>query len=329
MRVCVFGVGAIGGLIGHRLAASGCELSGVARGATASALRARGLRLIEEGSESSVPIRVSEDSRDLGFQDLVVLSVKAPALAQAASQVAPLVGPDTMVLSAMNGVPWWFFSMPGVPLGGSSLASVDPEGRIAAAIPASSVIGCVIHLGASCPEPGAVRSLPLRRLIIGEPSGAATPRLASLAAALTAAGFETEASREIRREIWYKLWGNMTMNPLSAITGATMDRIIADPLLARFCMDVMAEARRVGERIGCPIEQSEEDRMEISRSLGAFKTSMLQDAEAGRQIELDALVSSVREIGALVGERTPNIDALLGLARLHARVHGLYPPERH
>ena len=160
---------------------------------------------------------------------------------------------------------------------------------------------------------------------MGEPSGEQSPRVASLAELLTAAGFEVELSDRIQRDIWYKLWGNMTMNPVSAITGATIDRIIDDPLVARFCVDIMAEAKRIGSRIGCPIAETEEDRMAISRGLGAFKTSMLQDVEAGRAIELDAIVSSVREIGALVGEPTPNIDILLGLARLHARTRGLYP----
>jgi 2-dehydropantoate 2-reductase len=340
LKVCVFGVGAIGGFIGYRLAAAGCDLSGVARGATLAALRERGLRFAEDGRAGtarveSLSIRASSDPVELGEQDLVVLAVKAPALAQAAASIAPLLGPETVVLPAMNGVPWWFFHGLGRGQGrgsdasgafeGWNLASVDPSGSIAAAIPPSRVLGCVVHIGASCPEPGLVKALPLRRLIIGEPTGADTPRLSAVAGALRGAGFDVDVTDSIQREIWYKLWGNMTMNPVSALTGATMDRIIDDPLVYRFCCDVMAEAKRVGARIGCGIDQTEEDRMTISRSLGAFKTSMLQDVEAGRPVELDAIVSSVREIGALVGEPTPNIDALLGLARLRARTLGLYP----
>jgi Ketopantoate reductase len=327
MKVCVYGVGAIGGLIGYRLAKSGHELSGVARGATLSALRGMGLRFMGEGGIDSVPISASADPEDLGIQDLVVLAVKAPALAQAASRIAPLIGPETVALTAMNGVPWWFFrgSSFGGPLAGRSLSSVDPDGSIAAAVPDASILGCVVHLGASCPEPGLVKSLPLRRLIVGEPSGESTPRLAAVVDSLDAAGFEAESTNAIQREIWYKLWGNMTMNPVSALTGATMDKIIDDPLVERFCIDVMAEAKRVGERIGCPIEQSEGDRMAISRELGAFKTSMLQDVEAGRPIELDAIVAAVREIGELAHVATPNIDILLGLTRLMARTSGLYP----
>jgi len=336
MKVCIFGVGAIGGYIGYRLGAAGCDLSGVARGATLGALREKGLRLLEGDRAVSVPIRAREDPRDLGPQDLVVLAVKSPALAEVAPRVAPLLGPETVVLPAMNGVPWWFFhgfgsrlgsarNPGGVDLAGSVLRSVDPTGSIAAAIPPGRVIGCVVHVGASCPEPGLVKALPLKRLIVGEPTGESTPRLASVSAALRDAGFEVEVSSSIQKEIWYKLWGNMTMNPVSALTGATMDRIIDDPLVYRFCCDVMAEAKRVGARIGCGIDQTEEDRMAVSRTLGAFKTSMLQDVEAGRPLELDSIVASVREIGALVGEPTPNIDILLGLSRLAARTRGLYP----
>ena len=325
MKVCVFGVGAVGGTLGYGLARAGCELSGLARGATLDALRAEGLRFTDGNGTGSVPIRASADASELGPQDLVVLALKAPALREAAPLIAPLLGPGTMVLPAMNGVPWWFFQGFGGKLEGRSLNAVDPDGAIAAVIPSKSVIGCVVHLGASCPEPGLAKATAQRRLILGEPLGATSERLETLCGLFRAAGFEVDRSDRIQSEVWYKLWGNMTMNPLSAITGATMDRVLADPLVARFCLDIMAEAKRIGTRIGCPIEQSCEDRMEISRKLGAIRTSMLQDVEAGRRVELDALVASVKEIGGLVGEATPNIDILLGLARLHARTRGLYP----
>jgi 2-dehydropantoate 2-reductase len=326
LKICVYGMGAIGGTFAYGLAFSGHELSCVARGAALAALRERGLRFVDgDGVARSAAPRAVEDPAELGVQDLVLLAVKAPALPEAVSRIAPLLGPGTIVLPAMNGVPWWFFQGFGGELEGSSLASVDPAGAIAAAIPAGAVVGCVLHFGASCPEPGLVKAQRTRRLILGEPSGERTKRLEGLAAVLGGAGFAVELSTSIQKEIWYKLWGNMTMNPLSAITGATMDRILDDPLVARFCLDIMAEAKRIGAKIGCPIEEGGEERLEISRHLGAFKTSMLQDVEAGRPVELDALVSSVREIGALVGEPTPSIDALLGLARLHARTRGLYP----
>ena len=325
MRACVYGMGAIGGAIGYGLAKSGCELSGVARGATLDALRERGLRFTDGREEGAVALKAAEDPAELGEQDLVVVAVKAPSLPEIASRIAPLIGERTIVLPAMNGVPWWFFQGFGGELEGRSLRAVDREGAIAAAIPARSLVGCVVHFGASCPEPGLVRAQPSRRLILGEPSGPPSERLRALCGALSAAGFETEASARIQSDIWYKLWGNMTMNPLSALTGATMDKILDDPLVAGFCMGIMAEAKRIGARIGCPIDQDGEERMAITRKLGAFKTSMLQDVEARRSVELDALVASVKEIAGLLGEATPNIDILLGLARLQARTLGLYP----
>ncbi len=346
MKVCIVGVGAIGGMIGYRLAGVGCEVSGLARGATLEALRKEGLRYTEAptggpgapgapaGAEKAsvgtpelgrASIRASADAAELGRQDLVVLAVKGPALASVAPSIAPLLGPETLVLPAMNGVPWWFFQGFGGSLAGTSLRSVDPEGAIARAIPPEAIIGCVVHCGASCPEPGLVRALPRKQLILGEPSGADSPRVRALAGLLAEAGFDAPVSDCVQRDIWYKLWGNMTMNPISAITGATMDRILDDPLVAEFCRQIMEEARRIGARIGCAIDQSVEARFAITRGLGAFKTSMLQDIEAKRSVELDALVAAPAEIGALVGEPTPNIDTLLGLARLQARVLSLYP----
>ena len=348
MKVCIVGVGAIGGMIGYRLAGVGCEVSGLARGATLEALRKEGLRYTEapQGGPGSpiaaaapgaavaavgmtglgrAPIRASADAAELGRQDLVVLAVKGPALAAVAPSIAPLIGPGTMVLPAMNGVPWWFFQGFGGSLSGTSLSSVDPEGAVAKAIPPESIIGCVVHCGASCPEPGLIRALPRKQLILGEPSGADSPRVRALAALLAEAGFDAPVSDCIQRDIWYKLWGNMTMNPISALTGATMDRILDDPQVAEFCRQIMEEARRVGAKIGCAIDQSVEARFAITRGLGAFKTSMLQDIEAKRPVELDALVAAPAEIGALVGEPTPSIDTLLGLARLQARVLSLYP----
>jgi 2-dehydropantoate 2-reductase len=225
----------------------------------------------------------------------------------------------------MNGVPWWFFDGFGGRYSGLRLDSIDPGGNIAEAISARRVIGCVVHATCSVAEPGRVRHGVGRRLIVGEPRGGDSERLTRVAALLREAGFEIETSPSIQRDIWYKLWGNMTMNPVSAITGATGDRILDDPLVHRFCLAIMEEAKTIGARIGCPITETGEDRSKVTRKLGAFRTSMLQDVEAGRPVELDALVSAVREIGGRVGVATPHIDILLGLARLQARVRGLYP----
>jgi len=325
VKVCIFGAGAIGGFLGARLAQSGCDVSAVARGATAAALRAHGLR-VQSGHElSSAAVTVAEDPAALGAQDLVIVAVKGPAMASVAARIAPLIGADTAVMTAMNGVPWWFFHGFGGKFSGTRLMSVDPEGAIAAAIGDRHVIGCVVHLACATPEPGLVRHVFGNQLIIGEPGGGNSPRVEALAATLSEAGFATTVSASIQSDIWYKLWGNMTMNPVSALTGATSDRILADPLVLRFCLSAMAEAAAIGTAIGCPIAQSGEDRIAITRKLGAFKTSMLQDVEAGKPVELDALVTVVREIGERAGIATPNIDALLGLARLHARTRGLYP----
>ncbi|NEX62914.1 2-dehydropantoate 2-reductase [Noviherbaspirillum galbum] len=327
MNITLYGAGAVGGLIGARLAASGNDVSVIARGRTLDAIRAHGLRLQSDDGTKAFPVEAGDDPRRFGVQDLVVLAVKATGLQEVARHIAPLLGPETIILTAMNGVPWWFFDAIEGPLAGTRLPSLDPQGVLAKAMPASQVIGCVVHLSSSCPEPGLVKPGFGNRLIVGEPAGGRSARLDKVAALLAEACFDTEASADIRSDIWYKLWGNMTMNPVSAITGATGDRMLDDPLVRRFCLAVMQEAADIGARIGCPITQSGEDRMEVTRKLGAFKTSMLQDAEARRPLEIDALVTAVHDIGKLVGVATPNVDALLGLVRLFGQSHGLYPRE--
>lgn len=325
MKTCIIGAGAIGGLIGIRLARAGCDVSVLARGATADALRAGPWRLATADGQVTGSVRVAEDLTELGPQDLVVIAVKGQSLPGLARSLTPLIGTETMVLPAMNGVPWWFFHRFGGPLAGMPVDSVDPGRRIADAIPDEAVVGCVVHATCSVAEPGLVRHGFGNRLIVGEPDGSLSPRLGRLADCLTAAGFEVQSSPRIQTDIWYKLWGNMTMNPVSALTGATCDRILDDPLVSGFCLSVMAEAAELGRLIGCPIEQSGEDRNAVTRRLGAFKTSMLQDAEAGKPLEIDALLGAVKEIAGLLGKATPNLDALLGLTRLMAGTRGLYP----
>ncbi len=324
MKACIVGAGAIGGWLGVKLAQAGSELAVLARGSTLQALRGRGLTLHSATGTVTVPVRASADARELGRQDLVVIAVKAPALAQVAPAIAPLIGPSTTVLTAMNGVPWWFFDGFGGRWAGTSLQSVDRDGGIARAIAARHVVGCVVHASCSVDAPGEARHHFGGRLIVGEPAGGSSERLERVAAVLRHAGLETEVSPQIQKDIWFKLWGNMTINPVSAITGATSDLILGDELVRGFVSSVMLEAREIGARIGIPIDQRPEDRHQVTLKLGAFKTSMLQDVEAGKPVELDALVAVVRELGVLTGVATPFTDALLGLARLHARVHGLY-----
>jgi 2-dehydropantoate 2-reductase len=320
MRICVVGAGAIGGVIAAGLAGADADVSVLARGATLSAIRASGLRVESGAGETIAKLTASDDGAELGEQDLVILAVKAQSLPAAVPGIVPLLGPETAVLSTLNGVPWWFFDGFGGPCAGCHLDSVDPGGRIVSALPASRVIGGTVHMSASSPEPGVVRRHSGNGLIIGSPDGSVSPRVSGLAEVLREAGFDVTVSARIREDIWYKLWGNLTVNPVSALTGATADQILADDLVRVFCESAMLEAREIGARIGCPIGQTPTDRNAVTRKLGSFRTSMLQDADAGRTLELDALTGAVREIGALVGVPTPSVDALHGLTRLSARV---------
>ena len=319
-KVCIVGAGAIGGWLGAGLVRAGCHVSMLARGATLAALQARGLRL----GDVQHTVTASADATALGLQDVVVVAVKAPSLLEVARQIGPLIGPQTVVLTAMNGVPWWFFQGFGGAMEGTSLTAVDATGDIARAIGAEHVIGCVVHASCSVEAPGVIRHHFGNGPIIGEPTGQNTARVNSLAALLVRAGFAATVSTQIQKDVWYKLWGNMTVNPVSALTGATTDLILGDELVRNFVSSVMLEAKEIGARIGIPIEQQPADRHQVTLKLGAFKTSMLQDLEAGKAVELDALVTVVKELGTLTGVATPFTDALLGLSRLQARVRGLY-----
>jgi len=330
MKICIVGAGAIGGFIGTKLAATGAhEVSALARGDTLAALWQHGWRLNTNSGLVQAPLhKASSDAADLGEQDLVVIAVKSQSLAQVAPTLAPLIGKHTLILPAMNGVPWWF--MKNVQANGlqavlnKPLQSIDPAGLIQQALPADQVIGCVVHASTRAIAPGLVQHVAGQKLIVGEPRSGESVRVAALVQALTGAGFEAVHSHNIRYDIWYKLWGNMTMNPISAITGATVDRVLDDPLTRAFVTAVMLEAKAIGACIGCKIDETPEDRHAVTAKLGAFKTSMLQDVEAGRAIELDAIVGAVQEIGQRLGVRTPNIDALLGLARLFGQSKNIY-----
>jgi 2-dehydropantoate 2-reductase len=328
VKVCVFGAGAIGGLIAAKLAlAARCEVSVVARGRTAQILRDRGLRLKSGGKVETAHVHVEEHPSNLGVQDVVFVAVKGQQMASVAATIGPLIGPNTVIVPAMNGVPWWFAQVI-ASLGDQPLVSVDPTGSIAAAIPAMQVLGCVVHASASTPEPGLVDHKFGLGLLVGEAKGGDSDRASAVVQLLKDAGFEATLSANIVQDIWFKLWGNLTMNPVSAITGATVDRILTDPLVRAFCSAAMEEAKTVGTKIGVTINLTPDMRHEVTLKLGAFKTSMLQDAEAGRDIELDGIVGAVHEIARRLRVPTPNIDALFGLARLFGRVHGLYPEVR-
>ena len=324
MKVCVVGAGAIGGWMGVKLAHAGHAVGVLARGATLAAIQANGLQMVSGGETLRVDVTASANAAGLETPDLLIIAVKAPGLRDAALSVKSLISPNTIVLTAMNGVPWWFFDRADRPLNGTSLTSIDATGDVNSSIPAGNVIGCVVHAACSVDAPGVIRHKMGQRLIVGEPGGGESPRLASLHRALIAAGFESELSMDIQREVWFKLWGNMTMNPVSALTGATTDKILDDPLVREFCSNVMREAQAIGNKIGIPIEQTPDARHDVTRKLGAMKTSMLQDVEANKGIELDALVAAVAEIGQSVDVPTPYTDAMLGMTRLMARGRGLY-----
>lgn len=326
MKICVLGMGAIGGWmaaqLGHELRGE-VQLSALARGATLAALREHGVRL-DRGDECiQVPLNASDSPLDLGPQDLLVLAVKGPALAEVAAKARQLLAPHTRVLVAMNGVPWWFFDGLEGPCKGLRLRSVDPLDQIRAAIPTEQVVGAVVHASCTSPEPGRVRHVMGAGLILGDPLGRPVHRLDDLAGLFKRAGLDVTVSERIQNDIWYKLWGNMTVNPISALTGATTDRIMDDELVRAFVTAVMLEASAIGDRIGCAVGQTPEQRHAVTRKLGAFKSSMLQDVEAGRKIELDNLVGAVREIGQHLGLDTPHTDAMLGLTRLMAQTRGL------
>ncbi|MEO6580074.1 MAG: 2-dehydropantoate 2-reductase [Sphingomicrobium sp.] len=315
MRITIIGAGAIGGWVAARLALAGHDVSAVARPATAPSLE-NGVTIVEGGNDQRACPRIVSDAGELGLQDLVVVAVKGPALADAAEAVAPLLGPATVILPMMNGVPWWF-------MGGESLTAIDPGERIAAALPMDRVLGCVVHAACRRTAPGRIEVAMLDRLLVGEPQGGLSERASTIAHLLREAGLAGEAIADVRRAIWYKLWGNMTTNPISALTLATADRILADEATRAFMLRCMGEAAAIGTAVGCPISESGEDRINVTATLGAFKTSMLQDVEAARRIEVEALLGAPLEIAARVGVSAPNLATLYGLTRLMGESRGL------
>lgn len=313
MRIGIIGAGAIGGWVAGRLAATGQPVSLLARGATAEALRS-GLELVAQGSMATMHPRVVTSAAELGAQDLLVIAVKAPALAEAAAAATPMIGPDTLIVPMLNGVPWWFAA-------GAPLSSIDPDGAIAAALPKGQLLGCVVH--AACRRDGPARVVVTHadKVILGEPEGGLSSRVDGVCALFEGAGIRCQASANVRTDIWYKLWGNATLNPLSALTLATSDRLHAE--LGPFQLAGMAELAAVGAAIGCPIMESGEDRMAVTARLGPFKTSMLQDVEAGRPIELEALLGAPIELAHRAGVPVPTLEALYAMTRLMAESRSL------
>ena len=311
MNICVVGAGAIGGWIAARLALAGNDVSVVARGSTLETIDTQGLLITDQGDTRCVAVAAATDPSILGVHDVVVVAVKAPALPQIASSLEALIGPDTDIVPMLNGVPWWFTEDP--------LWSVDPDLTIADALPVEQIAGCVVHASCYRSAPNHVVVKHAEKLILGEPGGGPSERIERLCILFLNAGIRAEPSENVRRAIWYKLWGNATINPMSALTRSTADKLLDDARIRAFMAEAMDELAAVGAAIGCPIGESAEDRMAVTARLGAFKSSMLQDVEAGRPIELEALLGAPREIAAQVGVATPQLDRLYAMTRLMAQ----------
>jgi 2-dehydropantoate 2-reductase len=330
MKICVYGAGAVGGLIAAWLARSGHDVAVVARGAALEAIRNQDLR-VRDGAGGEVRahrVRADADPARLGPQDYVVVAVKAQSLSEVAEGIGPLVGPETSIITAMNGVPWWFFDR--LPFGGGKLRleSLDPGGRLARAMPTERLVGCVIHLAASTPEPGLVSHNMGRRLILGEPGGRNSLRTKNIASALSDAGFEVAASDFIEKDFWVKLLGNVSFNPVSALTVSLADGLIANREVKAIMVEIMREVLAIGRAVGVDADIEPEARIDMARALGRFKTSMLQDLESGKTLEIDGLLAGTLEIARKAEVPAPCTQTLFGLVRARAMSTNQYQAMR-
>ena len=323
MKLCIVGAGAIGGFIAALMAEAGHEASVVARGAQLAAIRDGGLRLDFDGRRITARVEASDDPADLGVQDTVIIAVKAPSLPGVLPILGPLLGPETPVVTAMNGIPWWMFDRFGEH-DGLTLRTVDGDGALARFGNRERLIGCVIHSASEVPEPGLIRHNNLNRFILGEPDGTLSSRVTGLVDAMCAAGIGAEATARIQQEVWIKLLGNLPFAPISMITGEINDVLAATPDIRRLMLDMFEEAAAVGMYFGLEPGMTAEARIDLGGSLAGFKTSTRQDYELGRPVELDVIVNAVREMGDIVGIDTPAIDIVYALAAQKAAVAGLY-----
>ena len=318
MKVTVFGAGAIGGYIAAKLAAAGHEVSIVARGPHLAAIRERGLRLDDRGKSQTLRLRATDRAEELGPQEAVVVAAKAHAMPAAAPAIARLLGPETDLIPAQNGIPWWFPYRAGSPLEGTRIVAVDPDGSVARYLDPARVIGCVVYMAVAVPEPGLVRRFGGNMLILGEPDGSSSTRLRRQAEVFSAAGIKIETSERIRDAVWMKLWGNVAFNPVSVLTGAKMTRMVDDQNVRAVLRTAMLECQAVAERLGARFDKDVEARIAEARLVGDFKTSMLQDFEAGRPVEIDALVGAVVELGRRVEVKTPFLETIGALTRMRS-----------
>ncbi|MCA3413950.1 MAG: 2-dehydropantoate 2-reductase [Roseomonas sp.] len=323
MKICIFGAGAIGGLMGAKLAAKGdVDVTFIARGPHLAAMRENGVKLISEGTEQIVHPRCVESAEEAGPQDYVLVTLKAHSLPSAAKQMQPLLGPDTAIVSAVNGIPWWYFHGLGGAYEGRIVQSVDPDGQVSALLPPSRAIGCIVYPAAEVTAPGVIDHSYGDRFSLGEPDGSRSPRAQALSEALIAAGFKAPVRPKIRDELWVKLWGNMAFNPISALTTATLDVLTGDEGQRGVARAMMLEGQRVAEALGVRFAIDVDKRIAGAAEVGAHKTSMLQDLERGRPMEIEALLGAVVELADWVGEAAPISRTVLALVRARARAAG-------
>jgi 2-dehydropantoate 2-reductase len=326
MRICIVGAGAIGGYLGARLALAGEQVTLIARGAHLAAIQQNGLILESadgQQREVATPALATSNMHEAGPQDVVIVAVKAQQLSSVVVDMQALYGPETTVVTAQNGIPWWYFQRHGGPFEGHQITSVDPDGTIAANLPIERVIGCVVYPAAEIAAPGVIRHIEGDRFTLGEPDGSKSPRIQQLAKTLANAGLRAPIRPRIRAEIWVKLWGNLAFNPISALTRATLDSIIRFPATRELARAIMLEGQAIAEALGITFPITIDQRIAGAEQVGAHKTSMLQDIEAGRPTEIDALVGAVAELGRLVGIPTPHIDAMYASVKLLEH-HGRY-----
>ena len=324
MKICIFGAGAIGGYMGAKLAEAGADVSLVARGPHLAAMQANGLRLIEGENDSTVRVNAQSSTETLGPQDYVIVTLKAHSVPSVVPVMAPLIGPETTIVSGVNGVPWWYFHKIGGALEGKRLATVDPGDAQWNGFGPDRVLGCVVYPAAEVVEPGVVKHIEGNRFSLGEPDGSKSERALTLSQALIAAGLKAPVRPRLRDEIWVKLWGNLSFNPISALTHATLDVLCTDPGTRDVARGMMVEAQTIAEKLGVKFPIDVERRIDGGAAVGAHRTSMLQDLDQGRPMEIDALVTSVQELGRITETPTPVIDTVLSLVQLRGRVAGLY-----
>lgn len=324
MQICLYGAGAIGGYLGVQLALAGADVTLIARGAHLEAMQKNGLKLLIDGEERLAHPRCTNDPAEVGPQDYVIITLKAPAVPGIVETMQPLLGPETAVVTAVNGIPWWYFYRLEGPWLNRRLESVDPGGKQWDMIGPERAIGCVVYPATEIAEPGVIRHIDGNRFSLGEPSGEKSERIGRLSQILTKAGFKAPIRAQIRNEIWVKLWGNLSFNPISALTHATLDVIATDPGTQAVARAMMLEAQAIGDKLGVRFGIDVEQRIAGAAAVGAHKTSMLQDLERGRPMEIDALLAVVQELGRLVEVKTPTIDIVLPLVQQRARVAGCY-----